>query len=120
MVLLGTPNVNPSRPTKKFDQKYLGPFRVEEVVNPVSYRLKQPHELQLIHDTFHTNLLRPTPQDPLPGQFINPRRHLSPSMHKVRCCMPLKRFSNPREPKRKAFSTSLMEGIRQTELGATL
>ena len=72
MVLLSTRNINSARPTKKFDQKYLGPFRVEEVVNPVSYRLRLPHELQSIHDTFHTNLLRPAPRDPLPRQFNPP------------------------------------------------
>jgi hypothetical protein len=72
MVLLSTRNIDSARPTKKFDQKYLGPFRVEEVVNSSSYRLNLPFELELIHDTFHTSNLRPAPHDPLPGQFNLP------------------------------------------------
>nr|GEU31470.1 reverse transcriptase domain-containing protein [Tanacetum cinerariifolium] len=38
--------------------RYVGPFEIVECVGPVAYRLKLPHELSCIHDTFHVSNLK--------------------------------------------------------------
>ncbi|GJV74253.1 hypothetical protein Tco_1494248 [Tanacetum coccineum] len=37
----------------KLAPRYVGPFEIVECVGPVAYRLKLPHELSSLHDTFH-------------------------------------------------------------------
>lgn len=52
----------------KLDHKYFGPYVITKVLGSHAYKLKLPFEHDLIHDTFHTSLLRPAPTDPLEGQ----------------------------------------------------
>ncbi|KAM3854145.1 uncharacterized protein M6D78_019368 [Vipera latastei] len=57
-VWLSTRNLPSTRPARKLDHRYLGPFPVEAVINPVAYRLTLPRSLR-VHPVFHRSLLVP-------------------------------------------------------------
>jgi len=57
-VLLSTRHLRSPRPKRKLDYKFLGPFRVTEVIGKQAYRLELPKTLQ-IHPVFHVSLLEP-------------------------------------------------------------
>jgi hypothetical protein len=67
-VFLSSRNINTTRPSKKLDDKMLGPFKVLEAVG-TSYRLQLLSTMR-IHDVF--SLLRKAANDPLPGQTNEP------------------------------------------------
>jgi hypothetical protein len=46
------------RQTRKLLPRYLGPFRVVQVVSPVAYRLRLPPQIKM-HDVFHVSMLQP-------------------------------------------------------------
>ena len=71
-VWLSSNNITTVRPSRKLEDKMLGPF---EVVKPIgtSYRLKLPSSMK-VHPVFHTSLLRSDPNDPLPGQITDAPR----------------------------------------------
>jgi hypothetical protein len=74
-VRLATTNINlPSTMTKKFAPKFLGPYTVRRVVNPVTYELKLPPTLK-IHPVFHVSLLQPWNED---VEFDHPDPHNCP------------------------------------------
>ena len=66
-VYLNAKNVRTERPSKKLDDKNLGPFKVVERVNPRAFRLQLPKDMK-IHDVFHVSLLHPASDNPYPGQ----------------------------------------------------
>ncbi|ESK81235.1 hypothetical protein Moror_14425, partial [Moniliophthora roreri MCA 2997] len=51
-------NLDFGYPTKKLSPKREGPFEIEEVMGPVTYRLKLPRQWK-IHPVFHVGLLSP-------------------------------------------------------------
>jgi hypothetical protein len=70
LVFLSSRNIKTARPSKKLDDKMLGPFKILETVE-TSYRLQLPTTMR-IHDVFHPSLLRKVAEDPLPGQMNEP------------------------------------------------
>lgn len=75
-VYLSTTNLNlPSSMSRKLTARYVGPFLVEKVINPVTYRLKLPATMR-VHPVFHVSLLKPyktcqeftNRQEPVPVQ----------------------------------------------------
>jgi hypothetical protein len=66
-VWLSTKNIRTTRPSKKLDQRRMGPYPISAVVGPRAYRLTLPGNLK-IHPVFHINLLEPAARDdPIPG-----------------------------------------------------
>ncbi len=69
-VILSSTNVITARPSKKLDDKMIGPFKVIDKVGS-SYRLDLPNSMK-IHNVFHPSLLRKAGMDHLPGQRVQP------------------------------------------------
>ena len=58
-VLLSSKNIRLSRPSKKLDNRFLGPFRIIEAIGKQAYRLDLPKAYSRIHPVFHVSLLEP-------------------------------------------------------------
>jgi hypothetical protein len=64
MVMLSTTNLNIFKASgKKVLEKFIGPFAVEAVINPVAVKLSLPPQYSRLHPVFHVSLLRPVPTD---------------------------------------------------------
>ena len=71
LVLLNSKNIRTTRPMKKLDYKFLGPFAVKERIGNLAYRLDLPSSY-LIHDVFHVSLLEPYTANTLPDRIQPP------------------------------------------------
>ncbi|KAI5476348.1 hypothetical protein MNV49_007861 [Pseudohyphozyma bogoriensis] len=67
-VFLSTENIRTTRPTKKFSERNLGPFKIIQVVSPLAVKLELPEAYRLLHPVFHVSLLEPAPPDAIPGR----------------------------------------------------
>lgn len=62
LVFLDRRNIKTIRPSRKLDDKKLGPFKVIRQINPVAFELKLPKTMK-IHPVFHVSLLEPKTKD---------------------------------------------------------
>ena len=64
-VWLDAANITTTRPTKKFDDKWFGPFTIDKIISRNAYRLKLTANFQRIHPVFHVSKLRAYIPDPI-------------------------------------------------------
>jgi len=62
LVFLDRRNIKTIRPSRKLDDKKLGPFKVLRQINPVAFELNLPTTMK-IHPVFHVSLLEPKTKD---------------------------------------------------------
>jgi hypothetical protein len=70
-VWLDARNVRSTHPTRKWDWKCLGPFRVQKQVSSCAYEVELPVSIR-IHRVQPVSLLDPVVEDPLDGQVVPP------------------------------------------------
>ena len=56
--MLSTKNLRQKRPSRKLSHKFIGPFRIQDLVGKQAYRLTLPSSYQ-IHNVFHVSHLEP-------------------------------------------------------------
>ena len=56
MVYLSTKNITTKRPSKKLDNKFLGPYPIVKKISENNYQLELPYKVR-IHPVFHISLL---------------------------------------------------------------
>ena len=49
-----------THPTKKFSEKYLGPYEIINQAGPLSWTLRLPDSMHAIHPIFHVSMLEPS------------------------------------------------------------
>jgi hypothetical protein len=69
--MLRAKNLVTSRPSKKFDARYLGPFVVTKKVGKLAYQLKLPPSMDRVHPVFNVALLERW-REPLASKGFRP------------------------------------------------
>ena len=66
-VFVKSDNIRTTQPSKKFTEKFLGPFEILAQVGSVSFTLRLPDSMRSIHPIFHVSMLEPS----TPNEFLN-------------------------------------------------
>jgi len=65
-------HIRSTRPTEKFSEKYLGPFKVKSRPSSLAYELELPKYLSRIHPVFHVSQLEPHILNSIPNRVQPP------------------------------------------------
>jgi transposase InsO family protein len=71
-VWLNAQNITTTRPMKKLDHKWLGPYTINKVVSRNAYGLELPASFGRTHPVFSVVLLRPYEEDPIHERHASP------------------------------------------------
>lgn len=72
LVLLSTENIRSTRPTRKFAERFIGPYKIDKQVSSTTYKLILPTELSRLHPVFHVSLLKVVPVSSIRGRTPDP------------------------------------------------
>src|SRR5882672_7517852 len=72
LVWLDSHNIKTTRPSKKLDHRFLGPFLIIEKVSSHVFQLGLSLALSHIHPFFHVSLLQPTSPSDIPHRVVDP------------------------------------------------
>lgn len=70
-VMLRREEIPTNRPSSKLDYKFLGPYSITKLINPVAFELDLPSNSRL-HRVFHVSLLEPYRENVIPGRIQPP------------------------------------------------
>jgi hypothetical protein len=71
MVWLSAKHIKTTRPTKKLDHRFLGPFKILDKLSDHAFRLDLPSTMK-IHNVFHIQLLEPYIPNTIPNRTQSP------------------------------------------------
>ncbi|SJL04333.1 uncharacterized protein ARMOST_07699 [Armillaria ostoyae] len=71
-VFLSSKHIKTTRPTVKFAEKFLGPFKIIAQPGFHSFTLKLPLDLHAIHPVFHVSQLKPVEENTIPNHTQPP------------------------------------------------
>ena len=61
-----------TRPSKKLSEKFFGPFKIIAQSGKVSYTLRLPESMRMVHPVFHVSMLEPAPSSSIPNRVEDP------------------------------------------------
>jgi len=70
-VMLSRRNIHTTRPSRKLDDKLLGPFTIKKLVGPKARKLALPPSMGRLHPVFHVSLLEPYRPSTLSGRHVS-------------------------------------------------
>lgn len=89
-VWLSTVNLPLQAPSRKLAPRFIGPFQISKVINPVTVKLRLPPKLRRIHPVFHVSCVKSVVRVPS-RIFVPPIHPVGTSVYTVRKILDMRR-----------------------------